>query len=144
MDEMNQFEKQLQSWMPRRPSRKIAHRLFGAMEKAAARSHCAQTWSWLAPVAACAFTILVMVQTGVRQPAQGDNHSNTAFFSAFILGDPASANVATYCMTQFDQTLEWNVWPHAAHNVAELHTAEPTQTLRFDAPSSAPTNRSPY
>ena len=49
----------------------LEDRGFGAMEKAAVRSHCSQTWSWLAPVAACAFTILVMVQTGVRQPAQG-------------------------------------------------------------------------
>src|SRR5580704_6839905 len=104
MDEMNQFEKQLQSWTPRRLSRKIARRLFGTMEKAAARSHCAQTWGWLAPVAACAFTILVMVQTGVRQPAQVENRNNTAFFTTFMLGDPASSNVATYCMTQFDQT----------------------------------------
>ena len=144
MDEMNQFEKLLQSWTPRRPSRKIARRLFGTMEKAAARSHCAQTWSWLAPVAACAFTILVMVQTGVRQPAQVENRNNTAFFTTFMLGDPASSNVATYCMTQFDQTLEWNVWPHAAHNVAEAPTAEPAQPLRFDARSSVPTNRSPY
>jgi hypothetical protein len=139
MDEMNQFEKQLQSWTPRRPSPKIARRLFSAAHKAASRSHRAQTWSWLTPMAACALTILVAVHSGSRQSAQMASRTNAAFFATFILDAACSSNLATYSLSQMDENLEWNVWPHAAHHVTQLPRAQPRS--RFDVLDFTPTNR---
>jgi hypothetical protein len=138
MDEMNQFEKQLQSWTPRRPSRKIARCLFGAADTAASRSHRAHTWSWLTPLAACALTILVAVHSGSRPSAQLASRNNGAFFATFILDGTGSSNLATYSLSQMDENLEFNVWPHAPHSETPVPRAEPG--ARFDL-SNVPTNR---
>lgn len=139
MDEMNQFEKQLQSWTPRRPSPKIARRLFGAAHKAASRSHRAHTWSWLTPLAACALTILMAVHSGSRPSAQLASQTNGAFFATFILDAAGSSNLATYSLSQGDENLEFNVWPHATHHETPISRAEPH--ARFDVGNLIPTNR---
>src|ERR1700677_4493005 len=118
MDEMKQFEKQSQSWTPRRPSPRIARRLFGAAHKAASRSHRAHTWSWLTPLAACALTILVAANSGNRPSAQLASQTNAAFFATFMLDAAGASNPATYSLSQVDENLEWNVWPHATHHDA--------------------------
>lgn len=139
MDEMNQFEKLLQSWTPRRPSPKIARRLFGAPHNAASRSHRAHTWSWLTPLAACALTILVAVHSGSRPSSQLASTNNDAFFATFILDAAGSSNLATYSVSQLDENLEYNVWPHATHHVTQIPLAEPR--ARIDVENSIPTNR---
>ena len=139
MDEMNQFEKQLQSWTPRRPSPRIALRLFGAAQKAVSRSHRAHTWSWLTPVAACALTILVAVHSSSRSSAQLAGQTNGAFFATFMLDASGSSNPATYSVSQVDENLEWNVWPHAPHNDTQVSHAEPPP--RLDVGNAVPTNR---
>jgi hypothetical protein len=139
MDEMNQFEKQLQSWTPRRPSPRIARRLFGAAHKAASRPDRAHTWSWLTPLAACALTILVAVHSGSRPSAQLAGRNNGVFFATFILDAAGSSNLATYSVSQGDENLEWNVWPHATHRETQIAGAKPP--ARLDAGNSIPTNR---
>jgi hypothetical protein len=114
---MNQFEKQLQSWTPRRPSPKIARGLFGAAQRAASRSHRAHTWSWLTPVAACALTILVAVHSSSRPAARMAARNNGAFFATFMLDAAVSSNQATYSVSQLDENLEFNVWPHAGLDI---------------------------
>jgi hypothetical protein len=138
MDEMNQFEKQLESWTPRRPSPKIARRLFGAAPKAPSRSHRAHAWSWLTPLAACALTFLVAVHSGSRPSAQLAGRTNGAIFATFMLEAAGSSNLATYSVSQVDENLEWNVWPHAGHREAEVAQAEPS--ARFNLPNLMPTN----
>jgi hypothetical protein len=138
MDEMNQFEKQLQSWTPRRPSPRIARRLFGAAQSDASRSHRAQTWSWLTPVAACALTILVAVHSETQSPGQLDSRNNGVFFASFMLDAAGSSNVATYSLSQVDENLEYNVWPHATHHETFIPAANPP--ARLDAKNLIPTN----
>ena len=125
MDEMNQFEKQLQSWTPRRPSPKIARRLFGVARKAARQSHRIQMWSWLTPLAACALTVLVGVGPGSTSPLMASR--NPAFIGTIAMSTQGASNLATYTLSQLDENLEWNVWPHATHYAAQL--------LREEAPS---------
>ncbi len=139
MDEMNPFEKQLQSWTPRRPSPKVARRLFGAAGQAAALPRRADTWNWLAPLAACALTLLVAVHTASRAsaPLASRNHGGSLF--TVMLDAATSSNLASYSLSQMDENMEWNVWPHASHHVQWLPAAETHS--RLDVFNVIPTNR---
>lgn len=125
MDEMNQFEKQLQSWKPLRPSPKIARRLFGVANETPARSHRAHVWSLLTPLAACALTILVAVHSETTPSARLAGSTNGDFFATFMLDAAGSSSLGKYSVNQGDENLEWNVWPHASHPVMPLVPAAP-------------------
>ena len=139
MDEMNPLENQLQSWKPRRPSPRIARRLFGPAQKASARlARRAGAWNWLSPVAACALTMLVAVHTANRAPGRLAVGSNATIFASIALNAASFSNSTTFSLSQMDENLEYNVWPHATHHVAVLPRAE--GTLRRDYLNVIPTN----
>jgi hypothetical protein len=140
MDEMNQLENQLQSWTPRRPSPEIARRLFAPARRIATRPRRrAGAWSWLSPVAACVLTMLVVVHTASRAPARLAQGSNGTFFATLMLNAACGSNMATYSLNQTDENLEWNIWPHATHDVALSPRAQ--APLRRDVWPLVPTNR---
>ena len=139
MDEMNQFEKQLQSWTPRRPSPKIARRLFGVANETVARSHRAHAWNWLTPLAACALTILVAVHSQTTPVARLSGPTNGAVFATFML-DAAGSSMGKYSVNQGDENLEYNVWPHASHPVMALVPTEAQVRLNTETSVKA-TNR---
>ena len=58
---MNDLEKQLASWRPRRPSKALEARLFGAAELAPAEALPPFRLSWLAPTAVAALLLCVLV-----------------------------------------------------------------------------------
>ena len=66
-NEMNLTETQLRSWLPRRPSAGLKHRIFSSPQPA--RSATAWFVGSLAPVAACAFLSLVILNSGNGFPA---------------------------------------------------------------------------
>jgi len=136
---MNQLEKQLQSWTPRRPSPRIARRLFGSAPAAAPAARRWDAWNWLTPLAACALTILVCVHTANRPAAEAGSRNNTAFIATLMLEAGGSSNMATYSLSEMDENLEWNVWPHAAHHVSLPARAE--LPSRVDVWKLSPTNR---
>jgi hypothetical protein len=138
MDEMNPLENRLQSWTPRRPSPKIARRLFGATEKPSARpARRAGAWNWLSPVAACALTMLVAVHAASRVP--GHRGSDAAFFATLMLDTAATSNIAPISLSEVGENLEYNIWPHADHQAATSIVAE-TPLRRRDIWSLIPTN----
>jgi hypothetical protein len=140
MDEMNPLENQLQSWTPRRPSPKLARQLFGRAEKPSlGLARRARTWNWLSPVAACALTMLVAVHTASRAPGRLAVGSNATIFASMVLNAAASSNFATFTLSQIDENLEYNVWPHATRHVSALPPAE--TPLRRDFGNVIPTNR---
>jgi len=139
MDEMNQFEKQLQSWTPRRPSSKVARRLFGVAGQAATLPQRTATWNWLAPLAACALTMLVAVHTASRASAPLASRNNGGSLFTFMLDAATSSNFATYSLSQMDENMEWNVWPHASHRVSWMPRAQ--SPARLDVFNVIPTNR---
>jgi hypothetical protein len=140
MDEMNPLENRLQSWTPRRPSPKIARRLFGPAEKPSSRpARRADAWNWLSPVAACALTMLVAVHTASHAPGRLAQGSNTTFFATLMLNAAASSNIATFTLSEMDENLEWNVWSHPTHHAAVPLRAE-TPLRRRDIWSLIPTN----
>jgi hypothetical protein len=140
MDEMNPLENQLQSWTPRRPSPEIARRLFLPARRASSRPwRRAGAWNWLSPVAACALTMLVAVHTASRVPARLAQGSGATFFATLMLNAASGSNIATYSLNQTDENLEFNIWPHASHNVALSPRAQ--APLRRDVWPLVPTNR---
>jgi hypothetical protein len=104
MDEMNPLENQLQSWTPRRPSPKIARRLFGAASRP---SPGVVAWNWLSPVAACALTMLVAVHAANRPPGHLSHGSNMAFSASTML------DASSFSQGQTDENMEVNIWSHA-------------------------------
>jgi hypothetical protein len=137
---MSPLENQLQSWKPRRPSPKIARRLFGPAETPSLRfASPAAAWNWLSPVAACALTVLVAVHTASRVPgrlaAQGSNATLFASIAA------VTSNIASYTVSEADENLEWNVWKHATHHVAQVAAAETPVRREREFFSLIPTNR---
>ena len=136
---MNPWENPLQSWTPRRPSPKIARRLFGPAEKPSSPpARHAQAWHWLSPVAACALTMLVAVHTASRAPARLARGSNATFLASLMFDAAASSNIAAFSPSQADENLEWNVWSHATHHFSALPRADTPP--RRDIWSLIPTN----
>jgi hypothetical protein len=140
MDEMNPLEKQLQSWTPRRPSPKIARRLFGRAETPSwPLARRASAWNWLSPVAACALTMLVAVHTASRAPGRLATGSNATIFASLMLNAVASSNIATFSLTEVDENLEFNIWPNATRHIPAFPRAE--TPLRREFWNLIPTNR---
>jgi hypothetical protein len=109
---MNPLEKQLQSWMPRRPSARIARRLFARIGPAPAFLRPTQVWNWLTPVAACVLTLMVAVHsTGRRQP-QLSAPDNARFFATLMFHAATSNVQQTFVLSKMDENVEWNVWAH--------------------------------
>ncbi|HEY3861261.1 MAG TPA: hypothetical protein VGO59_05170 [Verrucomicrobiae bacterium] len=138
---MNPLEKQLQSWTPRRPSPKIARRLFGPAEKLSARAtRHAAAWHWLSPVAACALTMLVAVHTSNRPPGHSAQGFSATSFASFMVNAAASpSNLAMVSLSKMDENLEFNIWSCAARHVAVPARAEIPLTRQIW--SIIPTNR---
>ena len=136
---MNQFEKQLRSWTPRRPSSRVARRLFGAGAEGARPMGPWASWNWLAPLAACTLTMLVAVHTASLAPAPLASRQNSASFFTFMLNAANSSNRATFSLSQMDENMEYNVWPHASHHLAAVSRSETHP--RLDIFSVIPTNR---
>jgi len=80
MQEMNPLEKQLRSWTPRRPSAKIARRLFATTAPAAVFLRRAEVWNWFTPVAACILTLMVAAHTASRHFAAFEHAGRRHFF----------------------------------------------------------------
>lgn len=88
---MNLLEHQLRSWQPRRPSRKLKRRLFGA---AVRREALALSLRWVAPAAACLLlTLTILTQDAVfsrgravQQPLIGVICSNLNY-NSLLPGD---------------------------------------------------------
>jgi hypothetical protein len=134
---MNQLEKQLQSWTPRPPSPKVARRLFGAVGRGAMPPRAAG-WNWLAPLAACALTMLVAVHTASLASAPLASRNNSGSFFTLMLGAASSSNLATFSLSQADENMEWNVWPHLSHRAPPVPRA--AARSRLDLRNAIPTN----
>jgi hypothetical protein len=105
------LEKQLRSWIPRRPSAKIARRLFEKAAPGPAVLRRAEVWNWLTPVAACALALMFIAHGADRRFARSSVPGNDAFFATLVFN--ASSNVQqTFALSKADENVEWNIWPH--------------------------------
>jgi hypothetical protein len=115
----------------------VGRRLFGAPGQAAALPQ--RAGNWLVPLAACALTMLAAVHTGSRASAPLAGRSNGASLFTVMLDAATASNVASYSLSQMDENMEWNVWPHASHHVQWMPRA--ATHSRLDVFSVIPTNR---
>ena len=109
---MNSLEKQLQSWMPRRPSARIARRLFAKAAPAPVFLRRMAVWNWLTPVAACALTLMVAVHGASRHLPRLSVPDDAAFFATLMFNAATSNVTQTFVLSKMDENVEWNVWPH--------------------------------
>ncbi len=109
---MNALEKQLHSWIPRRPSAKIARGLFGARESRAAQWRAARAWPWLAPAFTCVLAVMLIGGGMDRHWDRASAPDNATFFATLAFGAAQSNLQQTLALTKHDENVEWNVWPH--------------------------------
>jgi hypothetical protein len=82
--------------------------------------------------------MLVAVHTANRAPGRLAVGSNATIFASMVLNAAATSNFATFTLTQMDENLEYNVWPHATRHVSVLPRAD--TPLRRDFGNLIPTN----
>src|SRR5262245_52582156 len=105
MNEMNPLETQLRSWTPRRPSPKLARRLF---RRSSPATRPAGIVFWLGPVTACLLFVCVIV--GQHGPG---NFSSAARHDAIIAMVLSNQSYAAYLPGSFQRaanrldTFEW-------------------------------------
>jgi len=110
---MNPLEKQLQSWTPRRPSAKIARRLFAKAAPAPVFLRRAEVWNWLTPAAACALTVMVTLFNASHREARLSHADKASYFATLMVNTASSNGTQTLVLSKRDENLEWNVWPRA-------------------------------
>jgi hypothetical protein len=121
---MNPLEKQLQSWMPRRPSADLARKIFAGAVPAPVFLRPAEVWHWLTPVAACVLALMVAVNSGSRHSPRLSRPDNATFFATTFFN--ASNAQKTFALSKLDENVEWNVWPHPFTAQAIRWSAMPT------------------
>jgi hypothetical protein len=137
---MNPLEKQLQSWTPRRPSAKLARRLFSRSAPAATFLHRREVWHWLTPVAACILTLMVAVNSTNRHLPRLSVPGNDTFFATLFINAVTSNVQSTFVLSKMDENMEWNVWPHP-FPAQTSHRAASHSSLNLNVLSMIPTNR---
>jgi hypothetical protein len=114
MKEMDSLEQKMGEWRPRKPSERLARRLFGRAELAPVALRRGEFWNWLTPVAACALTVLVAVGSANHRGAALDGKDGPMVFDGFNF-DPGSSKVPQMVrLSQLDENVQWNVCPELA------------------------------
>ena len=112
MQETNPLENQLRSSIPRRPSAKIARRLFGRQAPGPGLLRHAEVWHWLTLVAACALALMFVAHGAERRLARLSVPDNATFFATVMFNAATSNQAETLALSKGDENVEWNVWPH--------------------------------
>jgi len=111
MKEMDSLEHEMGQWKPRKPSERLGRWLFGRAELAPVALRRAEFWHWLTPVAACALTILVAVESGNHRGESLESKNGPVLMGGFHF-DPGPSNVAQMVSwSRTDQNVQWNVCP---------------------------------
>jgi hypothetical protein len=118
----NSIEKQLHSWMPRRPSAKITRRLFSRVAPARVCPRATEVWNWLAPATACGLALMVTLHGASRPLPRLNAQDNATFFATLMLNAARSNVQQTFLLSQMDENMEWNIWPHPLPAQTVRHT----------------------
>ena len=114
MKEVDSLEQEMREWRPRKPSGRLARRLFGRAELAPVTLRRAEFWNWLTPVAACALTVLVAVGSANHRGEALEGKDGTILFAG-VGFEPGSSNVPQMVrLSQIAENVQWNVCPELA------------------------------
>src|SRR6185369_5570914 len=69
----SQLEKDLRDWAPRQPSEKVSRRIFHGAQR---ESRFMPAWGWLAPVTACLYVTLAVLNDHNTLPPKTDTHNS--------------------------------------------------------------------
>ena len=111
MNEMNELEKLLRSWTPRRPSAELERRLFGTPDAAPAQELPTFRLGWLAPASVAALLFCVLLNQHAGAGLTGSASSGPMV--AMILSNQSAAAYLT-CTAQSEQNnlpadaFKWN------------------------------------
>jgi hypothetical protein len=142
MNEMNPWEKQLQSWTPRRPSAKGTARLFGGVEKAPELLRRSELWSWLTPVAVCCVATMIALGGAGYHSAHFEESDDAALVSTVMLAGGSSNLQPSLPYGQLDQNMQWNIWDRiSAARVTNLSQGSQRNSIGTDGWRMAATNR---
>jgi hypothetical protein len=102
----------------------VARRLFGIGGEAAMPGRSMAGWNWLAPLAGCALTMLVVMHTATLATTPLASQTNSGSLFTIMLTAADSSNLATFTLSQLDENMEYNVWSHASHHIPVVFRPE--------------------
>ncbi len=83
--------------------------------------------------------MLVAVHAANHVPGRLTQGSNAAFFATLMIDAAATSNIATFTLSEMDENLEFNIWPHPTHYATAPLRSE-TPLRRRDFWNVIPTN----
>ncbi len=114
MKQIDSLEQEMRQWRPRKPSERLARRLFGRAELAPGTLRRTQFWNWLTPVAACALTLLVAVGSANYRDKSGAGEGGGLVFAGLMV-DPGASNLPQMVLlNEMDENVQWNACPKLA------------------------------
>lgn len=124
MNEPNYLESQLRSWTLRRPSDKIASRIFST-EAAPKKSRARFSLNWLAPTTVGLLSLFVICGAHPHLASAPDEADTNLFFASITLDNATSYTSGNSLKTAFnlrkkDMNLEQNVWRTASFESTNL------------------------
>ena len=136
MNEPNSLESQLRSWMPRRPSAKLAEKLFAT--GAIAETRRPFSLNWLAPATVGIFSLLVICGAHPHFSSRLAGADTNLFFASVTINNAAMFDSGVSSKTEFNLTkadlnLEQNVWRTASFESTNLpQTHSSSRSLPLD------------
>jgi len=130
MNEMNEWEIQLRSWAPRRPSARLQRRIFRSRSAEAAIAHPGSTGyrlRWLAPATAALVLLGLIFSQHEGGIASGSTNSNVMV--AMIL---SNQSVAAYLPARLEREQNW-----PADTFEWTNGSGSTPSMRFLSPMKA-------
>lgn len=131
MNQPNQLENLFHSGKLRRPADRIAADLFPSAIRTTAVKVSAPTWNWLAPLAVCAFTLLVTLIGRPHAPSHLRELDTNLFFASITMNNLGSFDSGTerksvFALSKVDVNLEQNIWREATFestNLSQTHSS---------------------
>ena len=71
---------------------------------------------WLAPTAACALSVIMFVGGTAHRALPEGAIGHGTYFASMALDNsaPANADRQFFALSEVDENLQWNVWPHSS------------------------------
>lgn len=131
MNQPNQLENLFHSWKPRRPADRIAEGLFPPAIGTSAAKISVPIWRWLAPMAVCAFTLLVTLSGRPHVPSHLHEPDANLFFAGITMNslgtfDSGMWRKSVFALSKVDLNLEQNIWREATFestNLGQTHSS---------------------
>lgn len=121
MNETNELEMQLRSWVPRRPSAKLKHRIFGASVAADAAETPAFRLSWLAPATAT-LCLMCLLFNQRNNPAMATGGSSGPIIAMILSNQSAAYLPGSFQSDQNRLPADTFEWTNAGSSTSSIRS----------------------